>query len=165
MTRRRPGHAPARDLGGQELGLLGAVRPGPEVDVVGVQGDPRELRVGVGVLDGEPAAGQHAGPAARPRPGPRAAAASASGQLAGASSPVSRSRTSGVVSRSGALRVAEAEAALVADPLLVDLGVVAGEPPHDLAAPVVGAGRAAAPRSARRRSGEETRSKGRERNR
>ena len=36
-----------------------------EVDVVGVERDPRELAVRVGVLDGEPAAGQDAGPAAR----------------------------------------------------------------------------------------------------
>ena len=48
------------DLGGEERGLLGRVRPGPEVDVVGAERDPGEGAVGVGVLGGEPAAGQDA---------------------------------------------------------------------------------------------------------
>ena len=52
-----------RHARGQELLFLGRVRPGPHVDVVGVQGHPGELGVGVGVLEGQPAAGQHAGPA------------------------------------------------------------------------------------------------------
>ena len=106
-----PGHAR-----GQELLLLGRVRPGPQVDVVGVQRHPGELGVGVGVLEGQPAAGQHADAAGagavRRRPcgagygAPRAAArpaaatASACGQDAGTSTPFS-SLTSGVVSRSG----------------------------------------------------------------
>src|SRR3712207_8249132 len=34
-----------RDVGGQEAGLLRAVRAGAEVDVVGVEGDPGELGV------------------------------------------------------------------------------------------------------------------------
>jgi hypothetical protein len=42
-----PGHAR-----GQELLLLDRVRAGPHVDVVGVQGHPRELGVGVGILEG-----------------------------------------------------------------------------------------------------------------
>src|SRR5690606_17628839 len=55
--------AAAGDPGGQEVGLLAAVRPRPEVDVVGAQGHACELAVRVGVLDGEPAAGQDAGAA------------------------------------------------------------------------------------------------------
>ena len=57
--RAEPGHP-----GGEEVELLGRVRPGPGVDVVGAERDPGELRVRVGVLDGEPAAGQHADAAA-----------------------------------------------------------------------------------------------------
>ncbi len=74
-------------------------RAGPEVDVVGAERDPGELGVGVGVLKGDAAAGQHA---AEPRAAarPSAAMVSASGQDAGSSSP-SSPRTSGVVSRSG----------------------------------------------------------------
>ena len=102
-----PGHAR-----GQELLLLGRVRAGPHVDVVGVQGHPGELGVGVGVLEGQPPAGQHAdaarGPCrlalrsrvGAPRSRPAAATASACGQDAGTSTPFS-SLTSGVVSRSG----------------------------------------------------------------
>ena len=106
-----PGHA-----GGQELLLLGRVRAGPHVDVVGVQGHSRELGVGVGVLQGQPTADQNAD-AARPLIGapcdagygasraassPAAATASACGQDAGTSTPAS-SRTSGEVSRSGSV--------------------------------------------------------------
>ena len=100
---------------GQELLLLGRVRTGPHVDVVGVQGHPGELGVGVGVLEGQPPAGQHAdappgchwpgrgasrGIASRAASRPAAATASACGQDAGTSTPFS-SLTSGVVSRSG----------------------------------------------------------------
>ena len=55
---------------------------GPEVDVVGAERDAGELAVGVGVLGGEPAAGQHADRAGRGRR-PRAATANASGHDAG----------------------------------------------------------------------------------
>ena len=58
------------DVRGEERGLLGGVRAGPEVDVVGAQHRAGELAVGEGVLGGQPAAGQHADLAARPRPGP-----------------------------------------------------------------------------------------------
>ena len=54
--RARPG-----DPGGEEGQLLRAeCGAGPGVDVVGAQRHPGELRVRVGVLDGQPAAGQHA---------------------------------------------------------------------------------------------------------
>src|SRR5690606_4638233 len=52
------------DPGGEELGLLLRVGSGAEVDVVGAQHDPGELGVGVGVLQGEPSADEHAHPAA-----------------------------------------------------------------------------------------------------
>ena len=96
------------DLGGQELGLLGGVGTRTEVDVVGAEGDPRELGVGVGVLGGEPATGQHtdttggtrgsqAARGNRERLGPARRS-----QLACPSPPfVEVSRTSGWVSRSG----------------------------------------------------------------
>ena len=79
---------PQHDLGGQELGLLGGVRPGAEVDVVGAEGDPGELGVRVGVLGGQPAAGQRppAAPARRPGRGRRRRTPRAT--LAGRSSPV-----------------------------------------------------------------------------
>ena len=48
-----------RDVGGEEVGLLGGVRAGAEVDVVGAEGDAGELGVGVGVLGGQPATGEH----------------------------------------------------------------------------------------------------------
>ena len=86
------------DLGGQELRLLVAVRPAAEVDVVGAQHHPGELRVRVGVLDGAPAADQHAGPARCGRE-PVAATPSASDHDAERSLP-SSSRISGVVMRS-----------------------------------------------------------------
>ena len=54
-----PGHP-----GGEELLLLRRVRPCPHVDVVGVQRDPGELGVRVGVLKRQPAAGEHADAAA-----------------------------------------------------------------------------------------------------
>ncbi len=49
------------DLGGEERGLLRRERTGAEVDVVGAEGDAGELAVGVAVLGGDPAAGQHGG--------------------------------------------------------------------------------------------------------
>ena len=84
---------------GEEVGLLAAVDAGPEVDVVGAEGDPRELAVRVGVLDGQPAAGEHAGPAAcgRESGAPRLPAPPASSP---APAHPSALRTSGVVSRS-----------------------------------------------------------------
>ena len=143
-------------------------RPGPEVDVVGAQRDPGELGVRVRVLDGQPAAGQHADAV-------RAVAGVAQPLGGDARAPRSRtpraarrcaaSRTSGVVMPVGGGGVLEAPAALVAVPLLVDRRVVAGQPAH---APCPGGGRCAArsrPSSARTRSGVETRSNGRARNR
>ena len=55
-----PGH-----VRGQELGFLGRVRAGPQVDVVAGQCDPGELGIAVGVFQGEPAACEHPSPAAR----------------------------------------------------------------------------------------------------
>src|SRR3712207_7112827 len=47
--------------------LLGRVRPGAGVDVVGPERDAGELGVGVGVLDRQPATGQHPDAACVPR--------------------------------------------------------------------------------------------------
>ncbi|GAA5615746.1 hypothetical protein Spla01_06963 [Streptomyces platensis] len=135
--------AAAGDPGRQEVGFLGAVHPGPEIDVVGAQRDPGELGVGVGVLDGQPAAGQYAGaPLGRGQPAGRRLQGSGPArrlQFAGL-----RVAHEGVLQPVALLRVPEGEPPLVADPLLVDLGVVGRQPPHDLAAPVVRTGRAAA---------------------
>ena len=48
----------------QECELFVGVHTGAEVDVVGAKRDAREFRVGVGVFNGEAAAGQHAGASA-----------------------------------------------------------------------------------------------------
>jgi hypothetical protein len=128
---------------GEEVQLLGGVRAGAEVDVVRAGGDAGELGVGVGVFDGQPAAGQHADPALTGRQqslgghpqrlGPRGLGEHAV-------------RTAHHRARDPSLRgeVAEGEPALVVDPLLVDLGVVAGQPAHHRAAAAVRADRAAA---------------------
>ena len=94
--------AAAGDLGGQERLLLGRVRAGPEVDVVGAQHRARELRVGVGVL--QRGAGRRRGrrPLRAPGPARRRRRSSASAHDVGTSSP-SSSRTSGVVRRSWAV--------------------------------------------------------------
>ncbi len=135
--------APAGDPGRQEVGLLGAVHPCPEVDVVRVQRDPGELGVGVGVLDGQPAAGQDAGaaPGGGQPPGRGLQGVRPARRFQFAGLPVAYQR---VLQPVPLLRVAEGKPPLVADPLLVDLGVVGGQPPQDLAAPVVRTGRAAA---------------------
>ena len=71
-------------MGGQELQLFSGVRPGAEVDVVGAQRDPGELRVAEGVLYGQPATGENPDTAgALGAAQPRAAAWSASVDDAG----------------------------------------------------------------------------------
>ena len=109
-----------------------------EVDVVGAQHDSGELGVGVGVLDGDPAADQHAGapperrqPARPPRRAPPTTTPAAARRR--------RRAPAGVVIRSPMRGVGEGPAALVAVPLLVDLRVVAGQPAQHHAAAVVGA--------------------------
>ena len=138
----RDGQVRGGDVRGQEVGLLGGVHAGPEVDVVGAQHGAREHAVRERVLGGQASARQHAD------------AAFGSSQPSGCDGQGGRPRcrlqlavlvphervAQAVVLR----RPGEAEPVLVGDPLLVDLGVVAGEPAHDLAAPVVDAdGRAA----------------------
>ena len=131
------------DVGGEEGRLLGRERPGAEVDVVGAEGCPGELRVGVAVLGGDPAAGQHPhatgrGETAR-RDGERLGPGGrAQLTVSAVLDPVADLRVAEPVTRRG---VVEGEAVLVGDPLLVDLGVVAGEAAHHLAAPVVHADR------------------------
>jgi hypothetical protein len=184
----QPLWALADDMCGEEVELLGAVRAGPEVDIVRAGGDAGELGVRVGVLDREPAPGQH--------PDPALAACGVVGRstcvprgVIGRSTCVPRGvigRSTcvprGVIGRSTcvprgeqtlgghpervrprrlgqhavaaahhrpgdtalAREVAEREAAPVVDPLLVHLGVVAGQPAHHRAAPGVDADGAAA---------------------
>ena len=148
------------------------VRPGPEVDVVGAEHGAGELGVRVRVLQGQPAAGQHADARTGSRPalaGPRTRrrrsppARTPAGARCCPSGSVSR--TSGRVSRSSAAAVREGEPVLVGDPLLVDLGVVAGQPAHHLAAPVVDPDGRPAGVVLGDATGCETRSNGRERNR
>ncbi len=128
---------------GQELLLLRRVRPGAEVHVVGAQDKPGELGVGIGVLAGQPAAGQDADamtvPAFREPAGRERERLGPGGldELAGGVVP--DQRRAQPVSGAG---VGEGEPALVAVPLLVDGRVLSGEPPHHLAAAVVGPQRA-----------------------
>src|SRR6266581_2156984 len=130
---------PAHHVGGEERRLLFRQWPGAEVDVVRTEDHAGELRVRVGVLGGQPAAGEYphaqrvlrgpqplGGPGQRLRPG----------SLAQYPGPVLDHRRGDPVEGGGVL---EAPPALVAVPLLVDLGVVTGQAPHDLAAPPVGA--------------------------
>ncbi len=123
---------------GQELLFLRRVRPGAEVHVVGVQDEPGELGVGIGVLAGQPATGQDADavavPALRQAPG-RERERLGPGcldELAGGV--VTDQRRAEPV---GAAGVGKGEPALVAVPLLVDGRVVGGEPPHHRAAAVI----------------------------
>ena len=90
----------AGDPGGEECRLLGGVRAGPEVDVVGAQRQSGELRVGVGVGEvSRPPASTPTPPLSRAAASPAAAAVIASVQDVGCSTP-SASRTSGRVIRS-----------------------------------------------------------------
>ena len=131
----------ARHVVGQEFGLLRAVVTGPEVDVVGAQDGPGELRVGVRILLRQPPARQNTGRAAR-------CLQAADGHVDGLR-PGGRTQHR----RSGARRrdvadqrpgepvvgpgVGEGEPVLVSDPLLVDLRVVARQSAHHQAATVV----------------------------
>ena len=159
--RRTAGHP-----GAEEGRLLGRVRPGAEVDVVGAQRESGELRVGVGV--GVRSAGHRPAPRPRRCPGPRAdrrrPTAIASVQDAGCSTP-SASADQRPGDPVALADVGEGEPALVAVPLLVDLRV--GARPAG-GSPRRPGGRCAArsrPRSARRSCRVETRSNGRARNR
>ena len=89
--RARAGH-----VGGEEVGLLGGVRAGAEVDVVGAEHGPGELGVREGVLGGEPSAGEHADAGAARRPAPRAAASERRRPRGGLQLAGRSSRTSGV---------------------------------------------------------------------
>src|SRR5690606_2589528 len=129
------------DVRGEGVALLLRHRAGAEVDVVRAQGDPGELRVGVGVLDREAPTGQHR--LARRR------GQTASGDRRGAG-PRARLELTGlrVAHQRGRQSIGlagpgERETVLVGDPLLVDLRVVAGEATHDLPATVVDADRGA----------------------
>ena len=122
----------------QEVGLLVGVGPSPEVDVVRTQHHSGELRVAVGVLQGEPATGEHAGPVAERERGPLRRSA---GRLQAADRYVDRLRpgrgpehASLAYQRPGqpvlTPPVREGVPVLIGDPLLVDLRVVPGHPAH-----------------------------------
>ena len=125
------------DVRTQERELFVGVHAGAEVDVVRAERHPRELRVGVGVLDGQAASDEHADTGAVPsccetrggsaqRLGPRRR-----NEFAVA---VANQRRVEPVGRGG---VAEGPPALVAVPLLVNLRIDAGQAPQHLAATVV----------------------------
>ena len=130
-------HRLAGDLRRQERRLLVGVRPYPEIDVVGVQHHPGELRIRVRVLDGAPAPDQYACSTScgrepdrrypegfRPRRG---------AQLAVLFTDLRRGDAIADAC------IGEGPPALIAVPLLVDLWIVAGQPAQHLSAPMVGA--------------------------
>jgi hypothetical protein len=121
----------------QEIPLFGRLRPGPEVDVVGAERQPGELRVRVRVFDGQPAAGEDAD-LAEPfvEPGGSAVECVTPRGLDEVAVGVADQRLAHPVLRA---RVLEGPAALVAVPLFVDVGVGTGETPQHLAPPPVGA--------------------------
>ncbi len=126
-----------RHVRAEERELLVAARPGAEVDVVGRQGDARELRVGVGVLLGEPPAGQHADTTAvdgLPQSGGGALERVWPARLNQSAGGVADERRRQPI---GLSRVLERPAALVAVPLLVHVGILAGQPAGNPAAPPV----------------------------
>src|SRR5699024_2277568 len=124
-------------------GFLLAVRAGAHVHVVGVEGDPRELGVGVGVLVGETSPGEDADPS--PGPGePLGGDTHCFGPGSELQGPGVLVTHQGAGQPVGLGRVGECPATLVAVPFLVDLRVVPGQAACDLTAPVVGALGAAA---------------------
>ena len=125
--RRRPGTAPPRPSAGGPAGRCRCC-PGRSGRTWRRRRRPRAVS--------RPPVSTPARPRAAARPA--AAASSASGQEAGASTPafVAYQRGDQPVRLGG---VGERPAALVAVPLLVDLGVAAGQPAGDLAPPGVGA--------------------------
>jgi hypothetical protein len=121
----------------EEGQFLIAARTGAVVDVVCGKGNPRELGVGVGILFGESPTGQHADSApvdGLPQAGRREGQGVRPGSLNQLTGLVADQRRQKPVSLR---RVLERPAALVAVPLFVDLGVVAGQAARDAATPPV----------------------------
>ena len=133
--------AGGHDGGGQEVGLLGGVRAGAEVDVVGAEHGAGELAVGVGVLAADPATDEHAGGGGGAQPRGRGLEGLAPGHDAQLTVGAAHLRQLEAVADRG---VGEGPAALVAVPLLVHRRVVLRHPAQHRAAAVVGALRAAA---------------------
>ena len=112
-------------------GRRGHAEPAVVVDVRRAQRDPGELAQLVGLLVGQPAAAEAAdrvpavavlrGADGRRRPGPAPRPSRPGAAVA------ARSRTSGVVSRSGCRSSSAADGALDAEPTLVDRVVAAGQ--------------------------------------
>src|SRR5690606_40447693 len=121
---------------GQEVRFLGRMAAGAEVDVVGAEHRAGELGVGVGVLGGEPPPGED--------PGPSAGGGQPLGSGRQGGGPRDRDQPAALAADHGggdavALGgVGERPPALVAVPLLVDLGVVAGEAAQNLPAAAAG---------------------------
>ena len=134
-------HSPSRDAGGQELGLLLGCGPGTEVDVVGAEHGAREPRVGVGVLDGQPAARQHTDRGSRGlQPGD--GGVDGLGPARDLQDPVAPDQRPGQAVLAASRD--ETETPLVTEPFLVHLGGIARLVALDLVVPVVGADLAAA---------------------
>ena len=125
----------------QEVRLLTGVLPGPEVDVVGAEHGSSELRIAVGVLQGEPPTGQHADRVSRcpetlhgyidcfgPGCWPQYVT-------------ISHQRSGKAIVE---IPVAMREAIFVGDPLLIDLRIVPGEAAHHGATSMINADRRAA---------------------
>ena len=158
------GHAPAGagDGVGEEVGLLVGVRPGAEVDVVGAQHGAGELGVGVRVLHGQPAAGEHAG-----RAGPRPAGRGRRRRSPRATTPAGARRPrgpAGRVSRSSPRPYAKAKRSLS----VIHSSLTSGSSPASrrITLPRRWSTRIAEPQaSCSATDGVETRSNGRDRNR
>ena len=119
---------------GQHLGRA-AVRCATVVQVVGPQHRARELRQRVRVLVEQAPAREHADTRAVARVGDRGQRLA---ERSGLEPVVAHQRRR---DPAGRVVVAEREPPLVAQPGVVDVGVVAREQPHDLAAPLVARGR------------------------
>ena len=117
---------------GQHLGRAAVRRP-TVVQVVGPQHGTRELRQCVRVLVEQAPARDHADARAVARVGDRRQRLAERGRLQTA---IAHERCRDPAAR---VVVVEREPALVADPGVVDLGVLARQHPHDLAAPLVDA--------------------------
>ncbi len=121
----RLGLAPPGHLRGQEGGLLGRGDPRPEVDVIGAQHHPGELRPGQVGLHGEPATGEYPHPASGGLQ-PRHRGVDRIGPGGGLQDPLAAHQ--GARDPVVLVTVAETEPALVAVPLLIDLRQVTGQP-------------------------------------
>src|SRR5262249_17772167 len=126
-------HRLACDMRGEERGFLVAVRSGAEIDVVGAEYDPRELRIGVGVFNRGPATDEDPGATVRSRESrARDTEGFRPGRRPELAILLANERGGDAVADA---RVVERPAALVAVPFLVHLRVVAGQAAQHFSAP------------------------------